>query len=117
MLLIIVVLAMVVAAHEVKKEQKDYFKNDSRKDIRHWLVLIPLFLLASCAATNKTHYERIHGLHKAGVYTVKSRSGNVTTFKEVKGKYVVQSDTLKPNDKIEINVITKKINHDDLSKN
>ena len=44
-------------------------------------------------------------LHNTGAYTIKSRNGNVTEFFEVKGKYIIPSDTLKVNDKVIINVI------------
>ena len=63
--------------------------------MKHLLTICIVGLLASCSPS----------LHNTGKYTIKTREGNLTTFNEVRGKYVVESDTLKVNDTITINVI------------
>jgi hypothetical protein len=55
-------------------------------------VIFLLAILATSCTANK--------LHKSGTYTIATRNGNATTFKEVKGRYMLQSDTLKPGDKV-----------------
>jgi len=40
-----------------------------------------------------------------GTYTIKSVNGSIVTFKEVRGKYDMQTDTLKVNQQIKMNVI------------
>ncbi|MCW3091957.1 MAG: hypothetical protein JWP81_3026 [Ferruginibacter sp.] len=60
-------------------------------------LLAAIAIFTSC---NTTQY-----LHQSGTYTIKERNGDVTEFYEVKGRYNVMSDTLKPNDKIVINLI------------
>lgn len=53
--------------------------------------LFSLLILSSCATAR---------LHKTGTYTIDTRNGNATTFKEVRGTYQLLSDTLKPGDKV-----------------
>ncbi len=61
--------------------------------------LLPmLLLLISCTTTVQT-------MHKTGRYTIKTIAGDQVTFTEVKGTYLIASDTLKVGDKIVINVI------------
>ncbi len=98
---IVIALAFLVAIYEVRKEQKSYCKG---KDIRDWIILLPLLFIFSCSPTN-THFTR---LKESGTYTVATRAGNQTTFKEVAGKYAIADDTLKPGDKIAITVITNR---------
>lgn len=54
-------------------------------------ILFSLLILSSCTATR---------LYRSGTYTIATRQGNATTFKEVRGTYMVMSDTLKPGDKV-----------------
>ena len=56
-------------------------------------LFIILILFSSCAGAR---------LHKSGIYTIDTREGNATTFKEVRGRYILLSDTLKPGDKVEM---------------
>ena len=60
--------------------------------------LLPLLLLLISCATVTT-------LHKTGRYTIKTITGDQVTFNEVKGTYLIASDTLKVGDEIVINVI------------
>lgn len=98
LLAVVVFVAYFVAAYQVRKERKHCFNG---KDIRNWIILLPLILMLSCTPTY--HFTR---LHESGTYTIASRNGNTTTFKEVSGKYDIESDTLKPGDRISITVIS-----------
>ncbi|MEO6547474.1 MAG: hypothetical protein ABIN94_05720 [Ferruginibacter sp.] len=75
-------------------------KKPIRRRIQWKLASLPIIaatLFCSCA--NQKH------LHYSGEYKIKTRSGNATTFYEVPGTYILESDTLKANDKVKIAVI------------
>ena len=63
-------------------------------------IIALVILLASCATTKPSHPEA------TGIYTIATiDTGDVVTFKEVRGKYLILSDTIKVGDKIILNVI------------
>lgn len=65
---------------------------------------IALAIFSSCAI-NK-NYQAKSGLRYTGTYTVQSVNGKNVTFKEIPGiNYTVDSDSLKVNDRIKINVV------------
>lgn len=114
LLIVVVALAMIVAAIEVRREQKEYLKkyerrtDDTKRDIRNLMLLLPVFIFMSCSITGPEHYQRIHGLTFSGTYTVKSVKNNAIKFKEFPGEYVLDSDTMKPGDRVTINVLRRK---------
>ena len=55
------------------------------------ILFVLIIFLASCA--NRP-------LYKTGTYTIQSRTGSTTTFKNVKGEYELVSDTLKVGDQV-----------------
>lgn len=64
------------------------------------ITLSATMWLVSCA-----HMPR---LAQSGIYTVKARVGNLTTFLNIKGKYWLECkpiDTLKVGDSIQINIV------------
>lgn len=55
-------------------------------------LLLAIIIFSSCAPR----------LHKTGTYTIDTRNGDTTTFKEVRDKYMLASDTIKAGDKVVI---------------
>ena len=66
-----------------------------------WLMFIAAAILFLTSCSRHLHYS--------GTYTVKTvqkqDSASIVTFKRIKGKHLVLSDTLKPGSRIYINVL------------
>jgi len=60
-----------------------------------------IFILVMIYITSCTPQKKM----ATGTYTIKSVNGSIVTFKEVRGKYDMQTDTLKVNQQIKMNVI------------
>lgn len=75
------------------------------KRLRSILIFsfVPMIIFSSCAINR--NYQARAGLHYSGTYTVKAIRGSQVQFKEVAGIYRVDPATLKPGDRITINVI------------
>lgn len=58
-----------------------------------------LIILFGCNASKRLQYT--------GAYTVKEKKGELVRFFEVKGRYLINSDTLKKDDRITIIVVRK----------